>query len=173
MAIKERLLAAVTAIKNTDYLRVVTDDGASRKALVSDLAKQVVEGYAGSTLAGSAQSVKSAFDSLNGNRNIATALPTTAIVQTGTVNYDSDSNYFTAPVDGYIRVQLWGNADIGFRIAGISKANTPYTFAQAVYKAGTGTVMQPWFVKKGMKLYITDYTGGTNCNVGFFSLSSY
>ena len=64
MAIKERLLSAITSVANADFLRIVTNDGASRKATVSDVAKQMVENYTGSSLAGSTQSVKSALDSM-------------------------------------------------------------------------------------------------------------
>jgi len=65
MSIKESALSAITSISNSDFVRAVTSAGASRRITVSNLAKQIIEGYAGSTVAGSAQSVKSALDSLN------------------------------------------------------------------------------------------------------------
>lgn len=65
MSIKESALTAITAISNSDFVRAVTSAGASRRITVANLAKQIVEGYAGSSLAGSSQSVKSAIDSLN------------------------------------------------------------------------------------------------------------
>lgn len=65
MSIKESALTAITTIANSDFVRAVTSAGASRKITVANLAKQIIEGYAGSTVAGSAQSVKSALDSLN------------------------------------------------------------------------------------------------------------
>lgn len=67
MSIKESALSAITSISNSDFVRAVTSAGASRRITVSNLAKQIIEGYAGSTVAGSAQSVKSALDSLNSN----------------------------------------------------------------------------------------------------------
>lgn len=67
MSIKESALTAITAISNSDFVRAVTSAGASRRITVANLAKQIVEGYAGSSLAGSSQSVKSAIDSLNSN----------------------------------------------------------------------------------------------------------
>lgn len=64
MAIKESLLTVVNSISDSDFVRAVTSAGASRKLSVSNLAKHIVETYTGSTIAGSAQSVKSALDAL-------------------------------------------------------------------------------------------------------------
>ena len=50
----------------TDYIMGMSGT-AEYKALVSAVAKKIVEDYAGSTLAGSARSVKSAIDELNSN----------------------------------------------------------------------------------------------------------
>ena len=52
----------------TDYIMGMSGT-AEYKALVSAVAKKIVEDYAGSTLAGSAQSVKSALDALNSTIN--------------------------------------------------------------------------------------------------------
>lgn len=57
-------LASLSALQLTDLL-VGARGSASYKLLVSDIAKAIVENYKGSSLAGSAQSVKSALDSLN------------------------------------------------------------------------------------------------------------
>lgn len=62
---KEKNLTTVTSIAAADFARLVTSAGASVKATAANLAKYVVETYNGSTVAGSAQSVKSALDSLN------------------------------------------------------------------------------------------------------------
>lgn len=64
MAIKESLLTVVNSISDSDFVRAVTSAGASRKLSVSNLAKHIVETYTGSTIAGSAQSVKSAVDAM-------------------------------------------------------------------------------------------------------------
>ena len=72
MSIKESALTAITAISNSDFVRAVTSAGASRRITVANLAKQIVEGYAGSSLAGSRQSVKSAIDSLNSKQAYTT-----------------------------------------------------------------------------------------------------
>lgn len=56
-----------TATPNlTDYIMGMSGT-AEYKALVSAVAKKIVEDYAGSSLAGSNQSVKSALDTLNSN----------------------------------------------------------------------------------------------------------
>lgn len=62
---KEKNLTAVTSVAAADFARVVTSAGASVKATFANIAKYIVETYNGSTVAGSAQSVKSALDSLN------------------------------------------------------------------------------------------------------------
>ena len=62
---KEKNLTAVTSVAAADFLRVVTSAGASVKATAANVAKYIVETYNGSTVAGSAQSVKAALDSLN------------------------------------------------------------------------------------------------------------
>lgn len=62
---KEKNLTAVTSVAAADFVRAVTSAGASVKATFANVAKYVVETYNGSTVAGSAQSVKSALDSLN------------------------------------------------------------------------------------------------------------
>jgi hypothetical protein len=62
MAIKESELTTYSVIGTSDYVRSVTSSGASRKTLVSDLAKTLVEQYISSELAGSNRSIKSAID---------------------------------------------------------------------------------------------------------------
>lgn len=62
---KEKNLTTVTTVAAADFARIVTSAGASVKATAANLAKYIVETYNGSTIAGSAQSVKSALDSLN------------------------------------------------------------------------------------------------------------
>ena len=69
----EQNLASKSTLTTTDYIRVVGSDNVSYKQLVSDVAKKIIENYTGSTLAGSAQSVKSALDSLNSKMGTAVA----------------------------------------------------------------------------------------------------
>lgn len=65
MSIKESALSAITSITQSDFVRAVTSAGASRRVTVSNLAKAIVESYTGSSLGGSARSIKTAFDSMN------------------------------------------------------------------------------------------------------------
>ena len=65
MGVKEKALTAASSIASGDFLRMVTSAGASRKIDYSKLAKAIVEEYNGSTVAGSAQTLKAALDSLN------------------------------------------------------------------------------------------------------------
>ena len=74
MAIKESALSLITSIAQGDWVRAVTSAGASRRITVANLARAIVESYTGSRLAGSAQSVKSALDSLNSKIGTVTTL---------------------------------------------------------------------------------------------------
>ena len=67
---KEKNLTSVTSVAAADFARVVTSAGASVKATLANVAKYIIETYNGSTVAGSAQSVKSALDSLNSNHAV-------------------------------------------------------------------------------------------------------
>ena len=73
MGVKEKVLTAVDSITSGDFLRVVTSAGYARKIDYNKLAKAIVENYAGSSLAGSSQSLKAAIDSLNSNIKSKTA----------------------------------------------------------------------------------------------------
>lgn len=55
-----------TGVANTDYMLGI-DASEGYQILVRDVAKYIVENYNGSTLAGSAQTPKSAIDALNSN----------------------------------------------------------------------------------------------------------
>ena len=89
MAIRESLLNTINSIATSDFVRAVTSAGASSKVTVSNLAKAIVENYTGSTLAGSAQSVKSAIDAIqqavNGKANSWTFCADVSPDQTATV----------------------------------------------------------------------------------------
>lgn len=65
MSIKESALNTITALTNSDFIRMVTSAGASRKATLQNIAQHVIESYTGSSLAGKNQSVKAALDGLN------------------------------------------------------------------------------------------------------------
>ena len=63
----ENALPSKNNIATNDLIRIIGSNNASYKALVSDVAKCIVENYAGSSLAGSAQSIQAAFTALNSN----------------------------------------------------------------------------------------------------------
>ena len=70
-------LGSLTAGQVSDLL-LVTRGTTGYKMLVSDIAKTIIETYAGSSLAGSAQSVKAALDSLNSSFELLKAIKTLA-----------------------------------------------------------------------------------------------
>lgn len=65
MGIRESTLNTITALTNSDFVRMVTAAGASRKASLQSVAQHILETYTGTSLAGSNQSVKDAIDGLN------------------------------------------------------------------------------------------------------------
>lgn len=65
MGIRESALSTLSALTNNDFIRMVSSAGASRKATLQAIAQHIIENYAGSSLAGSNQSVKAALDGLN------------------------------------------------------------------------------------------------------------
>ena len=77
---KEKNLTAVTSVAAADFARVVTSAGASVKATFANIAKYIVETYNGSTVAGSAQSVKSALDSLNSKTAVSVTAGTNVVI---------------------------------------------------------------------------------------------
>jgi hypothetical protein len=64
--IYEKNLSNASGIGSGDYLRTVNSNNESEKINYTLLAKAIIEQWAGSTLAGSAQTVKSAIDALEG-----------------------------------------------------------------------------------------------------------
>jgi hypothetical protein len=67
--IYEKNLSNASGIGSGDYLRTVNSNNESEKIDYTLLAKAIIEQWAGSSLAGSAQSVKSAINTLN-SKNI-------------------------------------------------------------------------------------------------------
>ena len=65
MGIRESALSTLSALTNNDFIRMVSSAGASRKATLQSIAQHIIEQYAGSSLLGKQQSVKSALDELN------------------------------------------------------------------------------------------------------------
>ena len=83
----------------TDYIMGI-GSSAEYKALVSAVAKKIVEDYTGSSLAGSSQSVKAALDGLNSN------LATTYFAKvSGNISTSNIDSFTTAGIySGYIEV---------------------------------------------------------------------
>lgn len=105
---KEKNLTTVTSVAAADFARLVTSAGASVKATAANLAKYVVETYNGSTVAGSAQSVKSALDSLNskfGQYAIQSIMSNVAATYT-TID-SSDGRIVYIRLDGNLRMILF------------------------------------------------------------------
>lgn len=125
MSIKESALNTITALTNSDFIRMVTAAGASRKASLQSIAQHIIESYAGSTLAGSQQSVKSALDALN-----------------STLRFLYDNTSWTAPTitgeriafveGGYIKKD--GLCYIDYTFTNVST----YSFGVGAYAVATG-----------------------------------
>lgn len=76
--VKESALTTKSPVVAGDKLRGIgVSDSASYNMLVQDVAKYIIENYAGSSVAGSAQSVKSALDTLNSKIAVSTHISVT------------------------------------------------------------------------------------------------
>lgn len=103
--------------------QLVFDTGsATYKALVSDVAKVIMEQYNGTTLAGSAQTPKAAIDTLNGN------LTTLQMRYLNAASDDLDA--------------LYNTSDTGFYLTGSGTAHSPYNYAGLIVIARNGTAFQ-------------------------------
>lgn len=113
---KEKNLTTVTSVAAADLSRVVTSAGASVKATFANVAKYIVETYNGSTVAGSAQSVKSALDALNSK--------TTRYVKTITVSNSKINSAvaFVEQIGSLVLVVFYFTAT-----SAISRGETLYT----------------------------------------------
>lgn len=100
MGIRESALSTLSALTNNDFIRMVSSAGASRKATLQAIAQHIIETYAGSSLAGSNQSVKAAIDGLNSN------LATTYFAKvSGNISTSNIDSFTTAGIySGYIEV---------------------------------------------------------------------
>lgn len=114
MGVKEKALTAASSIASGDFLRMVTSAGAARKIDYSKLAKAIVEEYNGSTIAGSAQTLKAALDSLNSNMHRMIVLTGTEdkpiqIQEAGDDDYKGIAVYDKNNVERYLLVFTGGN----------------------------------------------------------------
>ena len=94
--ITERPIKPQSGFNLNSYLLGLDAD--SYRILISDLAKKIVEDYSGSTLAGSAQAVKTALDSIDSTIGNA-AMGTTATTITGAIaEHESDIGSVNAKI---------------------------------------------------------------------------
>ena len=126
----ESTLTEKTSPAMTDLLRLVGSDDHSYKTLVSDVAKAIIETYAGSTVAGSAQSVKSALDALNTNKY--------ALIYGIEITANADLNTYTTPGSYYCKTNA--------AVATLSNCPTSSAFTMKV-EAGAGTSYPKQYLK--------------------------
>ena len=88
--VHENAFPTKSSIVAADKLRAIGSDSKSYQALVSDVAKYIVENYNGSTIAGSAQTIQSAVNALNSK---FVSLNTTDSVQTTIANLATQRAY--------------------------------------------------------------------------------
>lgn len=136
---KEKNLTSITTVAAADFARIVTSAGASVKATAANLAKYIVETYNGSTVAGSAQSVKSALDSLNSNnggtRIIQKELPANSSVTFTFSKNPSHAAFVTVGASGMRNVHIVRGASNS--TAGISSLTTS---ANITVTSATGNI---------------------------------
>ena len=89
----EKNLTQKSTLTTSDYIRVVGSDNESYKQLVSDVAKKVIETYAGSSLAGSTQSVKDAIDGVNTKAASGKLIQTVYAITTTTTNISVPNSF--------------------------------------------------------------------------------
>ena len=139
MSIRESALTAITTITNSDLIRAVTSAGASRRITVSNLAKHFIENYAGSSLAGSSQSVKSALDSI-GNKTSGWRIATYGVNNSASVEIPLDSTtrgfFFTAGAGSTAR----GIQGFGVNASGTVSSSQLVTASGLTFTNGTNKV---------------------------------
>ena len=108
----ENALPSKNNIATNDLVRIIGANNASYKALVSDVAKCIVENYAGSSLAGSAQTIKAALDALNSK-----ALPSSGNNHSITPTFDVEyiALRFTDQSGNYSQLVFYDNGRISIQ----------------------------------------------------------
>lgn len=76
----EKDLAQKSSLTTSDFIRVVGSDNVSYKQLVSDVAKKIIETYTGSTLAGSARSIQTAFSATVAGKGTLTSIASDTVI---------------------------------------------------------------------------------------------
>lgn len=145
--IQENALPSKSSIVAADKLRAIGSDSKSYQALVSDVAKYIVENYNGSTIAGSAQTIQSAVNALNSK--LGDYLRQVSIAGNG-------SGTFTFP-SGKFGFFVWS---VGTAPAGLHFLYTNSSGVQAIKVYATSTSYNPTFSYANNEITITN-TGGS------------
>ncbi len=152
MGIRESLLNTISSVSDSDFVRIATAAGASSKVTVSNLAKTVVENYNGSSLGGSARTIKAAIDALQ------TATNDHAHVYRKARTYSN----ITIPSDGYVKIDSFADMGVSTSLYLMSITITGWT--------GTGDKV-PRIVKggNGVDIYAIGPAGSySGFNVQYF-----
>lgn len=96
----ENLMPDKTSVVVNDFIRLVGYDNASYKALISNLAKCLVESYAGSSLAGADQTIQNAINEINNKVDLAGGGLAIATTASSMINHDTIYVY-TGSETGY------------------------------------------------------------------------
>ena len=142
---KEKNLTTVTSVAAADFARIVTSAGASVKATAANLAKYIIETYNGSTVAGSAQSVKSALDSLNSKIGTVTTLTASddlnSLISTG-MYYHTTERPSNIPVAADYGVLVVLGAQVGNQVTTLQLYSS--TGGRLYYRRKAGNVSDSW-----------------------------
>lgn len=135
MGIRESALSTLSALTNNDFIRMVSSAGASRKATLQAIAQHIIETYAGSSLAGSNQSVKAAIDGLNSNLtgSIKRITVTVGDVTIGSGGYLNIKSYYPGGQTGYEFL----HAEV-FNVGIVSTKDAVTVLGNGNYLLGTG-----------------------------------
>lgn len=127
---KEKDMEARTTFTSGDFFRILTSAGAAAKATLGNVAKWIIESYAGSSLAGSSRSVKAALDSLNSKTNVDITAGENVVID---VNISMRcGNMMCISVKGHALANING-AEL-FSLSGVSSA-----LSNSVFVIGYGT----------------------------------
>ena len=142
---KENALSAKSSVTGSDFLRLVGSNGVSYKQLVTDVAKYIIESYAGSSIAGSSQSPKAAVDALKTavdslNSNVNTWYTSKEIYGAGAIN---DANNAPAP---------------SLYVAYTTAANVPQQGILLTWGNNSGSAYKSQLLISGNKIYSRTYT---------------